>query len=138
MLISDCNRLEIFVYTHYKSKSHHAWNQDLANSQKDLAILKNISSFHGLLKGILKVRKSTTRWQTFGSVLFYLWDFIPHSSRNMREEEKNYYLTGNHLFIFRYIFSSVLFVNNASRQSKAMAASQEADYNRHQIFSSKT
>lgn len=30
--------------------------EDLANSQKDLAILKNISTFHGLLKGILKVK----------------------------------------------------------------------------------
>ena len=28
----------------------------VCNSQKDLAILKNISTFHGLLKGILKVK----------------------------------------------------------------------------------
>ena len=30
--------------------------EDVANSQKDLAIFKNISTFHGLLKGILKVK----------------------------------------------------------------------------------
>lgn len=30
--------------------------EDLANNQKDLAILKNISTFHGLLKGNLKVK----------------------------------------------------------------------------------
>ena len=37
-------------------------------------------------------------------------------------------------FHFRDIFSSVLFVNNASRQSNALSSNQDADYNQHQIL----
>ena len=34
--------------------------EDLANNQKDLAILKNKSTFHGLLKGNLHFNKKIT------------------------------------------------------------------------------